>query len=114
MGRVTLRLPDDLHGRLRSTSIRTGSPLNELIVSAVAEALERVDSRDDPEDSLLEEIRHVRLALGDLVIDTGMIELPYGRQPNEDLADTDTLRESMLPLAPPLSATIEDDREDRL
>ncbi len=35
MARVTLRLPEDLHRRLRATAERTGSSLNQLIVAAL-------------------------------------------------------------------------------
>jgi len=41
MARLTLRLPDDLHRRMRAASERTGASLNQLIVAALSDALAR-------------------------------------------------------------------------
>ena len=114
MARVTLRLPEDLHRRLRSASERTGSSLNELIVAALSDALARAEVADESEGSLLEQVQHLRRALGDLVVEVDVSHLSPQLRPREDLPDTDTLRRSMPELVPPLSATIISDREDRV
>lgn len=113
MPRVTLRLPEDLHRRLRSTSERTGTSLNQLIVAALSEALARGEVADQAEGSLLEQVQHVRRTLGDLAVELDLQHVPPYLRPSEDLPDTDTLRRSMPALIPPLSATISADREDR-
>lgn len=113
MARVTLRLPENLHRRLRSTSERTGSSLNELIVAALSEALSRGEVVGQAEGSLLEQVQHIRWALGDLAVAVDASHLPPHLRPSEDLPDTDTLRRSMPELLPALSATIIADREDR-
>ncbi len=113
MARVTLRLPEDLHRRLRSTSERTGSSLNELIVAALSQALAQGEVAGQAESSLLEQVQHVRRALGDLAVEVDARHLPPHLRPSDDLPDTDTLRQSMPALVPPLSATISADREDR-
>ena len=114
MARVTLRLPEDLHRRLRSTSERTGSSLNQVIVAALSEALARGEGARQAESPLLEQVQHVRRALGDLAVEVDARQLPPHLRPREDLPDTDTLRQSMPELIPPLSATISADREDRI
>ncbi len=113
MARVTLRLPEDLHRRLRSTSERTGSSLNQVIVAALSEALARGEGARQAESPLLEQVQHVRRALGDLAVEVDARQLPPHLRPREDLPDTDTLRQSMPELIPPLSATLSADREDR-
>ncbi len=113
MPRVTLRLPDDLHRRLRAASERTGASLNQLIVAALSEALAREAAADQAEGSLLEQVQRVRRALGDLVVELDLQHGPPYLRPSEGLPDTDTLRQSMPVLMPPLSATISADREDR-
>jgi hypothetical protein len=110
---VTLRLPDDLHRRLRFTSERTGSSLNELIVAALSEALARGEVAGQEEGALLEQVQHVRRALGDLAVELDLRHVPLPLRPSEDLPDSDTVRQSMPQLIPPLSATISVDREDR-
>lgn len=113
MPRVTLRLPEDLHRRLRSTSERTGTSLNQLIVAALSAALARSEVADQAEGSLLEQVEHVRRTLGDLAVELDLRHVPPYLRPSEDLPDTDTLRRSMPSLVPPLSATMSADREDR-
>lgn len=110
---MTLRLPEDLHRHLRSASERTGSSLNRLIVAALSEALARDEVAGQAESPLLEQLQHVRRALGDLAVEVDANHVPPHLRPSEDLADTDTLRQSMPELVPPLSATIIADREDR-
>src|SRR5439155_26760397 len=108
------RLPEELHRRLRSASERTGSSLNQVIVDALSEALARGEGARQDESPLLEQVQHVRWALSDLAIEVDTRLMPPNLRPSEDLPDTDTLRQSMPALVPPLSATISADREDRL
>jgi hypothetical protein len=109
--RVTLRLPDELHQRLEARSRAVGASLNQTIVSALHQALAR-SARDDV-DERTEELRHIRLALGDLLIELDESELPPELRPGDDLPDRDAYRESLPRLDPPLSRTIIDDREDQ-
>jgi hypothetical protein len=83
------------------------------VVAAVRDALERgaVEKMADP---VREQVRYIREALGDLVVELDVASLPPQLRPNEDLPHTDALRETMPQLVPPLSATIVDDRQDRL
>ncbi|HYU18789.1 MAG TPA: YlcI/YnfO family protein [Chloroflexota bacterium] len=113
MARLTLRLPDDLHRRMRAASERTGASLNQLIVAALSDALARQAAEGQTKDPLDEQVQHVRRALGDLAVELEMSYLPLHLRPREDLPDPDTLRQSMPELVPPLSATIIADREDR-
>jgi hypothetical protein len=111
--RVTLRLPDDLHHRLEARSRAAGASLNQTIVSTLHEALAHTE-RDAADDGPAEQVRLIRMALGDLVVELDETELPPELRPSEDLPDTDALRESMPRLDPPLSATVIADREDRI
>jgi uncharacterized protein (DUF1778 family) len=114
VARLTLRLPEDLHRRLRSTAERTGSSLNQLIVAALSQALAWDELIDQEEGSVREQVQHVRWALGELAVEMETPRLPPDLRPSEDLPDTDTLRRSMPELVPPLSVTIRADREDRI
>jgi len=113
VARITLRLPEDLHRRLHSASERTGSSLNQMIVAALRDALARAEVAEEMEGSLLERVRHIRRTLGDLVVELETRDLPPHLRPREDLPDTDTIRQSMPELVPPLSATIIADRQER-
>jgi HicB family len=113
MARVTLRLPEDLHRRLRAVSQHRGASLNQLIVAILSEAQAHGRLLDQTQDPLLEQVQHVRRALGDLVVELDWSALPPHLQPGEDLPDAETLRHSLPELVPPLSATIIADREDR-
>ncbi len=68
MTRVTLRLPDELHQRLRVASQQAGTSLNQLIIVALAEAVAREEGAGQEETSLMEQVRHIRTVLGDLVV----------------------------------------------
>ena len=112
MTRLTLRLPDDLHDRLRNASSQTGQSLNQTIVSALSAALDET-SPDADQSPLREQLQQVRAALGDLIV-----EIDVSRFLAElGLADThsgeETLR-SLPSLDPPLSITVIEDREDRV
>lgn len=112
MARVTLRLPEHLHRRLRAVSERTGTSLNQLIVDALCDALARDAVEVQAKDPLLEQVQNIRRALGDLAFELDTSCLPPHLRPGEDLPDADTLRQSMPTLVPPLSTTIIADRED--
>ncbi len=113
MARVTLRLPEDLHRRLRAASERSGASLNQLIIAALSDALARDAVEEQAKDPLLEQVQHIRRALGELAVELDTSYLPPHLRPREDVPDADTLRQSMPELVPPLSATIISDREDR-
>lgn len=114
MARVTLRLPEDLHRRLRSTSQRSGSSLNQVIVTALDGALRQGEPGGQADSSLLDQVRLVRRALGEMAVEVDATFLQGDAPFTEDLPDTDTLRKSMPHLTPPLSSTISAEREDRL
>jgi hypothetical protein len=114
VARVTLRLPKDLHRRVRAVSELTGASLNQWITAALGEALARADVAGETENPLLERLQHVRKALGDLAVELDMRHVPPHLRPDEDLPDSDAFRRSLPQLIPPLSATIVADREDRL
>ena len=112
MARVTLRLPDDLHRRLRIASERDGVSLNQLMVAALRDSLGRGPGAGTPDGPLGEQSRYIRRALGDLAIELDTSILPLGLRPSEELPDPDALRQRMPDLTPPLSATIIADRAD--
>ena len=111
---LTLRLPEDLHRRLRLASERTGTSMNSLIVSTLDEAVPMGKGAVRPNDSLREQVQQVRRALGDLAVDVDVNRFPPHLWPAADLPDTDTHRHSMPCLVPPLSATIIAVRDDRV
>ena len=113
MARVTLRLPEDLHARLRSAAERSGTSLNQLMIAALTEGLERQAPSPKSGDSLREQVAYLRRALGSLAVDLSTGLLPPHLQPGRDYPDSDTLRSSMPELDPPLSTTIIADRVDR-
>lgn len=63
--------------------------------------------------ALQEEMKHIRAALGDLVVDLDVNRFPLHLRPSDALPDRDTYRRSLPRLTPPLSATIIEDRADR-
>jgi len=107
MIRLTVRLPDDLHGRLVKRSRAAGKSLNQLIVEGAAYA-----ASGGPAPQLSERERW-RLALGDLLADT---EALFEEPGDEDtpLLSYEELDRIMPRLDPPLSQTIIEDREDRV
>lgn len=111
MRRITLRLPEDLHRRLRQTAIETGASLNETIVVELNRALAPNGGEDGPR---AEERERVRRALGDLIVDMDARLLPAELRPRDDLPNTNRLRESLPMLLPPLSTTMIEGREDRV
>ncbi len=59
MPRVTLRLPENLHRRLRASSERAGASLNQLIVAAPSGSLTRGQVADCAESSPLKQLQQV-------------------------------------------------------
>ena len=114
MARVTVRLPEDLHCRLRAAAERTRTSLNQLIITTLSDALARDAAASQAVDPLFEQAQHVRRALGDLAIELDLNHLPPHLRPREDLPSSDALRRSMPQLVPPLSATIIADRDDHV
>ncbi len=112
--RVTVRLPDELHHRLAARASESGASLNQTIVAALHDALSRTAHDGSSGDALLEQVQHVRVALGDVIVELDESALPPALRPGDDLPDADTLRQSMPHLVPPLSATIIAEREDRV
>jgi hypothetical protein len=113
MTRVTLRLPDDLHQRLRAACFQTGVSLNQFIVATLNEAVARGEVVGEEEKPLLEQVRHIRAALSELVVELDTSQLPPHLRPGNDLPDSAEFMQSLPKLDPPLSATIIADREDR-
>jgi hypothetical protein len=100
-----------LHQRLEARSRAAGASLNQTIVSTLHEALARSEPEDTDDQTV--ELRHIRMALGDLVVELDASELPPELRPSDDLPDRDAYRESLPRLDPPLSRTIIEGREDR-
>ncbi len=114
MSRITLRLPDDLHRRLRAVSQRAGVSLNQLVMRNLDQALAGQEETAEKDSPLMDQVRHIRVALGDLAVELDIDHLPPHLRPGEDLPDRATFMKSLPQLEPPLSATIAADREDRL
>lgn len=112
MSRVTVRLPDDLHRRLRAVSQRTGVSLNQLIMRSLDETLAGQEENAEEESPLMEQVRHLRTALSDIVVELDTDRLPPHLRPGEDLPDCTAFARSLPNLDPPLSATIVADREE--
>jgi plasmid stability protein len=112
MARITLRLPDELHRRLRVAAREAGRSLNEEIVTILTERLDGESERQD-ETPLQRERRRIREALGDLVVDFRPEDFAPFFHPLPDDFDRDAFFNSLPRLDPPLSQTIIEDREDR-
>jgi hypothetical protein len=110
--RVTLRLSNELHERLRARSHRAGTSLNQTVVAVISDALgregaaERIGEKD-------EQVRHIRAALGDLTVDWDDSGLPAELRPSVRSLDPNAFLVSLPRLTPPLSATIIEERDDR-
>ena len=113
MARVTLRLPDDLHRRLRAASQKRGLSLNDLAIATLSHALAQGNADGEAEDRLFKQVQQIRSVLGGLAVELDANALPAELRPGGDLPDVDTIRQSIPELAPPLSVTIIADREDR-
>jgi len=113
MTRVTLRLPEELHARLRATSQRTGTSLNQLVVTTLRDAVAHEDQANNPESALMEQVHHIRTALGGLAVELDSSQFPPHLRPGEDLPDRASFMRSLPRLNPPLSKTVIADREDR-
>lgn len=113
MMRVILQLPDELHRRIQAQSRGSGVSVNQLIVAALSEGMDRDGAADEKEGGRLEQVEHTRMALGDVAVTLDANHLPPHLRPGDDLSDVEAFRRSRLELDPPLSATIIADREDR-
>ncbi len=114
MTRVTLRLPDELHQRLRVASQKAGTSLNQLIVTALNETVDGEEEAGREKDSLMEQVRHIRTILGDLVVEIDPSQFPPEVRPRPGLPKREELMKLLPRLNPPLSATLAEEREDRI
>lgn len=113
MSRVTLRLPEELHERLRDVSHRTGASVNQVIVATLRSAL-TCDKVDEPAPPLLQQTQVVRTALADLTVDVDPAWFATEFRPGEGVPTRDELVQSLPRLTPSLSATVIAEREDRV
>lgn len=115
MARVTLRLPDHLHSRVRKLSHERGVSLNELIVDSLETTVALQATNDQEEDIRKTRIERLRASLGDLVVDVDISDFPVELYPNAQvMLDRDALFQSLPVLDPPLSRTVIEEREDRV
>ena len=99
-----LTIPDDVYERLKAEARRHGRSVDEHArVILEREILPRK-----------EEMRRLRKAMGDSLESTDTDALPAEIRLRESPIDHAALRASMPILDPPLSATIIDDRSDRV
>src|SRR5438552_18642801 len=113
MARHTLRRPDELPQRVEAASRQSGISLNQLIVSTLRGAKENGRLQDQDSDPRLEQIKRLRLILGNLAEPTDQDEQRPEVQNELDLP-IEEFRRSFPVLDPPLSVPIAQDREDRL
>lgn len=114
MTRVTLRLPENLHQRLRVISQKHRVSLNQLIIATLNEALAQDEGAAQEEKSLVEQVQYIRMALGDLAVELDVSQFPPHLRPGEELPDREEFMQSLPQLSPPMSRTIIEDREDRI
>ncbi len=114
MVRITLRLPDKLHARVRKASQRRGVSLNELIVSSLEETFDPSDTSSSREDSVAARAKRLRAMLGNLVVRTEPPRVPSILPLDATAEQREAFRNSMPILDPPLSQTIIEEREDRV
>lgn len=112
MGRVTLRLPDELHRRLRVKSREKGSSLNETILESIRDGLQQGKEKQRHETPLEKERRLVREALADISSPWDTSNLFPWIPPRPDDFDWEEFRRSLPVLDPPLSQTIVDERDE--
>ena len=106
MKRLTVRMSDRLHGKLRAASRARDVSLNEVVTSAREQALDEGPPAEDERPSARDELTaRLRLALGHLAEKPAK---PTVSRPNRDLPI------ELPPGSKPLSHTIIEDREDRL
>jgi hypothetical protein len=110
--RVTLRLPDELHQRLQERSHRAGASLNQTVVAVISDALAREGAAEHLGERD-EQVRYIRVALGDLTVEWDDSGLPSELRPSARPLDRDAFLRSLPRLTPPLSATIVEERDDR-
>lgn len=113
MTTITLQLPDELLQRLQTASREAGMPLDALIVTTLSQAISRREVTSEPSEAVREETRRIREALGDLVVDNPEEWVPEIEE-EIDFPDRQTDLDFMPKLDPPLSATLIEDRDDRI
>ena len=113
MTRITLRLPDELHRRLRAVSQEAGTSLNQTIVT-ILDGATNGERKSSEKLSLREaERRRLRAALGDHLADLDVDSLLSLVPHAVPVSSHEELQRMMPKLDPPLSRTIIEDREDR-
>ncbi len=112
--RVTLRLPSELHLRLRERAQTAGVSINQTIVAALDASLAGAEARTADLDSVAGRARHIRAALGDLVVELGDTGMPEHLKLMGEEFDREAFLRSLPVMDPPLPATIIDEREDRV
>ncbi|HVC32062.1 MAG TPA: hypothetical protein VNL16_00970 [Chloroflexota bacterium] len=113
MSRVTLRLPDGLHERLRDVSHRTGASLNQVIVATLRDVL-TCDEENEPASQLLKQTQLVRTALADPTVDVDTTWFDAAFRPETEVPTREELARTLPRLTPSLSATVIVEREDRV
>lgn len=113
MQRLTLRLPDRLHRRLRERARGTGASLNQLIIEELDRSIPSSDQPAPTPGSVEEERRLVRIALKDGLVDAAGFGWTTSGDDSLEVLDDAAFRASMPKLDPPLSRTIIEDRENR-
>lgn len=106
MVRVTLRLPADVHRRLRAAAARRGTSLNQMVVAAPSQALAREEDETPAERPMPAQVPHIRQVLSDLVSTLELHALPPHLRPSDDLPESKTLRRTLPQLIPPRSAML--------
>lgn len=112
MTRLTLRLPDDLHRRVRGRCAEAGTSLNQFIVAAVREALARPRAEAGEAMTLQQRVKRLRAALGDMVVEIDPAGFPEWERFAGSLPGHEELARSLPRLDPPLSRTIAEEREE--
>src|SRR5690349_141150 len=111
MIRVTVRLPDELHQRLKLASVRARASLNDVIVATLSDALTCEDM--DDADSLMNQVRQMRTILGGLAVHLDPEQCPSQLGSEQALPDRTELLGTLPRLTPPLSKTIASERAER-
>jgi hypothetical protein len=110
MGRITLRLPDDLHSTLKRRSYESDTSLNETIVTLLRERLARYEYPMAQTTPLERERSRIREALGDLVVQYQPEDFaPFVKRPPTEI-DREALFRSMAGVN--LSAAIVEERNE--
>ena len=112
--RVTLRLPSELHLRLRAHARAVGVSINQTIVAALDASLAGAEASTGHLESLAGRVRHIRAALGDLVVELDDTVMPEQLKVNGEILDREAFLHSLPVFRPTLSATIIGERAERV